>query len=38
VISNEELKKLIWIYNELIDKYPLIYKVLKEQYEKRKGE
>ena len=36
-MDREKLEWLKWINNQLIDKYPMIYEILKEQYEKIKG-
>jgi hypothetical protein len=30
-----KIKRAIWIINKLIDRYPEIYKQLKEEYERR---
>ena len=31
----KKIKRAIWIHNELIDRFPEIFKLLKEEYERR---
>ena len=31
-----KIKMAIWMFNELIDKYPMIYEVLKRRYNERR--
>jgi hypothetical protein len=33
-MKKEELKRVIWIYNKLIERYPFVYEILKKEYEK----
>jgi len=36
-VTNEEKKEMaVWIYNKLIDEYPMIYEILKKRYLKEK--
>jgi hypothetical protein len=33
----KKIKMAIWVFNKLIDRYPLIYTRLKEEYERSKN-
>lgn len=35
-MTKEELERLMWIYNELIVRYPIVYRALKGEYNKSK--
>jgi len=35
---NELIKMAIWMHNKMIDRYPMIYEYLKEQYLKEKDD
>lgn len=36
--KKEQIKMAIWMLNKLIDKYPVIYKYLKDEYLEEKNE
>lgn len=36
-ITEEQLDMVVWVFNRLIDKYPLVYEILKKEYLKEKN-
>jgi hypothetical protein len=32
MLNKEKIKMAIWMYNRLIDKYPLVFEILKKEY------